>query len=430
MIERLDGPSKDAAKAILKHDYVRVVSHHDADGITAAGIMCAALHRAQIKFKASILSRLDERFVESTIGDPVVVICDMGGSQPDLLDKINAKVIVLDHHVPVSDHLGRIHVNPHLVGIDGSFELSASGVVYKVALSMGDNVDLSGLALTGAIGDMQQMVGANKDILDQAVKSGAVSIKRGLNIGEGDLHELLEFNTEPYLDITGEAEKIDEFLSGLSVSGKLSDLSRDECNRLASALMLKLIKKSPVDVLENLIGNIYVLNREVESNALNLVRMLNSAGKLKKTGLALSLCLRDKSGLGEAYELYIHLQKKLIEEIRRAKETVNGEKSIYVAYTNDDDVPSAMASTLIRYVFTDKPIIVIAPMQNYAKISARGTRRLISDGLDLSVAMRESAQRLGGVGGGHNIASGASIPIERQDEFISILDQIVSDQLS
>ena len=429
MIERLDDLSNNAAKAILKHDYVRVISHHDADGITAAGIMCTALSRAQIQFKASILSRLDEEYAKE-IDDPIVVICDMGGSQPDLIDKIKSEVIILDHHAPLGEHLGRIHVNPHLVGIDGSFELSASGVSYKVAVSMGDNVDLSGLAITGAIGDMQQMVSANKDILDQAANSGAVSIKKGLNIGEGDIHELLEFNTEPYLDISGEPDKVDEFLDSLSVSGKLSDLKSEELKKLTSSIVLKLLKKSPTDVIENLIGDVFVLNREVESNALNLVRMLNSAGKLKKTGLALSLCLRDKSGVNEAYELYIYLQKRLIDEIKKAKENTNDEKSVYVAYTNDEDIPSALASTLIRYVFTDKPVIVIAPLYNFAKVSARGTKKLISDGLDLSVAMREAASRIGGVGGGHNIASGASIPVEKQDEFINILDGIVSDQLS
>lgn len=428
MIERLDDLSQKAAKTILKNDYARVISHHDADGVTAAGIMCNALYRAEIEFKASLISRLDEEFAES-IDDPLVIMCDMGSSQPDVLAKIDSEVVILDHHAPVGELFGNILVNPHLVGLDGSFELSASGVAYKVASYMGDNVDLSGLAITGAIGDMQQMIGGNKDILDQAVKSGTVSIKKGLNIGDCDIHELLEFNTEPYFDITGEPEKIDEFLKDLSISGKLSELSLEKQKKLASALTLRLIKRSPMDVIENMIGNVYTLRKEVEKNALNLVHMLNSSGKLKKTGLALSLCLRDKSGLNEAYELYVYLQKRLIEEIKKAETGIISEKNIRVAFTGDEDIPSALASTLIRYVFCDKPLIVIAPLYNYAKVSARGTKKLISEGLDLSVAMREAASRIGGVGGGHNIASGASIPIDKQDEFINILDSIIGEQI-
>ncbi|MDY6965474.1 MAG: DHH family phosphoesterase [Halobacteriota archaeon] len=428
MIEKLDRLSKDAADTILRHKYLRVISHHDADGITAAGIISSALYRREIQFHTSIISRLDRDFIGG-MGDEAVIFCDMGSSQPDLLAELDSDVIVLDHHSLVSELAGSAHVNPHLVGIHGSFELSASGVAYAVARQMGNNVDLSGLAITGAIGDRQSMTGANGDILSEAVENGIVTVKEGLNMGDGDLHELLEFTTDPYLDITGDPDSVDTFLSELSVQGILSELSSEETKRLNSAIVLKMMKRSPPDVIESIVGSVYLLNREVESNALNLVRMLNASGKLKNTGLALSLCLRDGSRVTEAYEMYLQLQRRLISELKKAEKSIKERKNLRFLYTDDDDVPSALSSSLIRHVFTDKPLLVLCSLHNFSKVSARGTKDLISRGLDLSVAMRKAAEAVGGVGGGHNIASGASVPRGMEEEFIRIADLVIEGQL-
>jgi single-stranded-DNA-specific exonuclease len=64
------------------------------------------------------------------------------------------------------------------------------------------------------------------------------------------------------------------------------------------------------------------------------------------------------------------------------------------------------------------------------KASARGTQDLVARGMDLSVAMRASAEKVGGVGGGHNIAAGATIPSDKRDEFLTLLDDIVGSQLT
>jgi RecJ-like exonuclease len=50
--------------------------------------------------------------------------------------------------------------------------------------------------------------------------------------------------------------------------------------------------------------------------------------------------------------------------------------------------------------------------------------------MDLSVAIRSAAEKVGGVGGGHNIAAGATIPEKRKEEFLDALDSIVGNQLT
>jgi single-stranded DNA-specific DHH superfamily exonuclease len=90
---------------------------------------------------------------------------------------------------------------------------------------------------------------------------------------------------------------------------------------------------------------------------------------------------------------------------------------------------SVVSGLGIRYLYTDMPLITLNHKDDMVKISARGTKPLISRGLDLSVAMRKAAEAVGGAGGGHTIASGASIPPGAEERFLALLDEIVGEQL-
>lgn len=68
---------KKAAGIIKKHDYARVISHYDADGITSAAIICTALIRIGIQFHSSIVSKLDRAFIQD-LDEDLIIICDMG----------------------------------------------------------------------------------------------------------------------------------------------------------------------------------------------------------------------------------------------------------------------------------------------------------------------------------------------------------------
>ncbi len=431
MIGKLHSMSKSAADLIRKHDYARIISHNDADGLTSAGIVCHALNRAGIGFHVTISSRLDEDTV-SGIGDELVIFCDMGSGRPELISSLGVDAVVIDHHVPVSEEIGgAVHVNCHLVGVEGSTDVSAAGISYSVAVQMNkNNVDLAGLALTGAMGDRQLTRGVNLSILDEGIKCGAISTRKGLNIGDGDIVELLTYGTDPFLEFTGDEEGVKTFLDKLGISGNTQDMDDAAIRRLASAIILKIIRSAPDDVIENLIGDVYTLKHEVVSNPVNFVNLLDAVGKLDRAGLGVSLCLRDESGLQEAADIYHVYQNKVISGLRYAIDNSEEANSVRYVFANDKDVTAALASTLVRYVFTDRPLMIFNSIGEYWKLSSRGTRKHVSGGLDLAYAMSEGAKSVGGVGGGHNIASGARIPKGSEDEFIRAVDNIVSKQLS
>ncbi|AKB77789.1 Single-stranded-DNA-specific exonuclease RecJ [Methanosarcina horonobensis HB-1 = JCM 15518] len=433
-IEKLINLAKNAADKIRKHNFVRVVSHNDADGLTSAGIMAQALLRADIPFQLSIAAKLDEAVIEEvnrTIsqGD-LVIFCDMGSGQPELIGKVKADVVVLDHHQPVGQSPAKAVVNAHMVGIDGATDISASGTCYLVARKLGTgNIDLAGLAIAGAVGDRQLFRTANAFILEEALKAGVVSVRKGLKIGDGNLVNVLAYSTEPFLDITGYPEKAAEFLNQLEISGNIEDLSESELSKLASAIALKLVRQASPEAIEAVIGEFFLLNRELVHNVYDFISILNTCGKQKVYGLALSLCLKDSGILDEALSLTKEHEKNLALDIRESVEKIRKGENIWYINTVEAVSTGSLATTVVRYLHPELPFICVNESEGVLKVSARGTRELVSKGLDLAFALREAAGAVGGNGGGHSVASGASIPMGSTEEFLSIADRIIGEQL-
>ena len=433
-LEKLINLAKNAAEKIRKHRFARVVSHNDADGLTSAGIMAQALLRAGICFQLSIVGRLDEAVIDEVnkgiSRDELVIFCDMGSGQPELIGKVAADVIVLDHHLPVGQSPAKVVVNAHLVGIDGATDISASGTCYLVARELSlNNIDLAGLAIAGAVGDKQLFQTANAFILEEALKAGIISVRKGLKVGDGDLVDVLTRTTEPFLDITGYPEKVKEFLDQLELSGKIEDLSEEEMSRLANAVALKLVRQASPEAIEAVIGEVLLLDRELVRNVYDFISILNTCGKQKIYGLAISLCLKDQEIVNEALSLKNEHEKKLALDIRENIEKTRKGENLWYVITVDALSTGSLASTVVRYLHPELPFICINESEGILKVSARGTRELVSKGLDLAFAMREAAGAVGGSGGGHSVASGAAIPIGTAEEFLSIADQIIGGQL-
>jgi single-stranded-DNA-specific exonuclease len=435
-MKRLDELAEAAAKSLLQCDSFRVISHNDADGVTSAGLICNALFREDIPFHATLVSRLDDTVIDSIEGP--VIFCDMGSGKPDLISRVDSEVFVFDHHRPVGK-LDCIHVNPHLVGIDGAFELSASGTVYTVVRKMGEssgngpdkeksNLDLAGLALVGALGDRQAMRGANRAILEEALNAGVVEIRPGLKMEDGSLDEIFEKSIEPLLDMTGDSIKVAKFLDEINVHGELQNLGQEDLSKLSTSLVLKLLMQGSF-AADSVVGEAIRLKKEVVENAFEMVHILNACGKLGSTGLALTLCLRDDSVLQECKEIADDYRSKILLEVKRLKNNLQEMDNIRYFIDNDLEAAGVLAGMAIRYLYPDRPLIVMNRIEEMVKISARGNRVLVSKGLDLSVALKEAAEVAGGGGGGHNVASGAAIPLGKEEAFLRHVNEVVGKQL-
>ena len=80
---------------------------------------------------------------------------------------------------------------------------------------------------------------------------------------------------------------------------------------------------------------------------------------------------------------------------------------------------------------SDIPLLGFAEKENgEIKASIRATEQLVEKGLNLSTAIKKAATTFKGIGGGHNIAAGATIPKGKEEEFLDVLEKEIKNQLS
>jgi len=464
--------AKRAAEFLLenidKGKNILVISHMDADGISAAGIMGKALFNAEAKFCIRIERWMDEKVLDEAClhgEDALLVFTDMGSGYLDILGaKVgNRPIVILDHHQPIgASNESFLQVNPHLFGIDGSREISSAGIAYLVAKFLDKkNINLAYLAVVGALGDLQDkfdergLGGVNDLIVKDAVESGFLKVETDLLFFGREtrpIHKALAYTANPYIPgISGEEDKSLAFLSELNIKLKrndrwraLRDLSQDEKRRLFSALHDYLVSRGfRSEVAMRLLGKVYVLVKEEPWTPLRDARefalLLNATGRMEVPGLGVAICMGDR---GKAYEEAL----KTLDEYRRTitkylrwldehSDRIEEWESIYILH-GEKDIDERAVSTISTILSTnlpkpDKPLIAYSfiPREKILKISARTTDLLTRKGLNLGEIIRVAAEKCSGVGGGHDIAAGAQIPYERKMEFLRNVSLLVKEQI-
>ncbi len=354
-----------------------------------------------------------------------------------------------------------LQVNPHLHGIDGATDVSGSGVAYFVAKTVNaENINLSPIALVGALGDMQdkydqrQLGGLNEKILQDAVNANLVNVEKDLTFFGREtrpIHKTLASTTSPFIPgISGEEDKSLAFLASLDIKTKdgekwraLRDLSEEEKKRLCSALADHLMSKGLHFEVANLIGNIYVLVKEEPWTPLRDARefavVLNSTGRMDRPSLGIAICMGDRSSALEEANGVLDEYRKSINKylgwVMEAPERMRELENIYVVYGENfinEKIIGTVSSILTGSLPNpEKPLIAYANVesQNAAKFSARTTESAIRKGVNLGDVMRIASEKCTGNGGGHNIAAGGQVPIEQIANFINIVNELVGKQL-
>jgi hypothetical protein len=329
------------------------------------------------------------------------VLCDLGAGIEDLPEG----TMVIDHHQP--HFTGEFHANPHLFGIDGDRDLSASGTAYLVAQNLGDNRDLAGLALLGIMGDHQALGGRNLEIFNDGVGNGIINPNRGLRLAGRDMREKWFMAINPYLDgISGDEIAVDAIMT--QAAGK--DAVR--LDLLLSLSVLQIIPNADAGCIEEVYGDTYALEREVIPDAHALASVIDACGKSGRGDLGASLCLRYSRDAEAAWEIARTHRLNVITAIRTVTGTFSGQDGVFE--TGDPTVASDLADALACHSTRPSPIAVVARDGEICRISARCPPTLDRD---LGSVLRVLAQSFGGNGGGHRYRAGATIPCTQLDAF-------------
>jgi len=451
-----------------KNSQFFVLSHFDADGLAAAGIIGKALIRLGSTFQLRTAKQLDEETISEALatGPDVIIFSEIGSGYLEVIRKSlkTQKCLVLDHHKPLGQAPPNIvHINPHEYGIDGARDVGGSGVVYLVTKSIQDaNVDLSPLAVVGALGDMQDknekrtLRGLNELIVDDAVKNELMRTDTDLILYGREtrpIHKALAFTTNPFLPgLSGEEDKCLALLRSAEIpietqgrSRTIADLSLEEKQNLLTKIIQHITSLHfPGNVALNLIGTSYTLLREQSGTQLRDARefasLLNACGRMRKPGIAVSICLGERGSiLDDVQQLvaeYRQTLAKYVEWLSQAHDRIVELKTTYVVHGEgivDENMTGAISSMVSSagIMGTDKALLVLArTASGKIRVSARAPRALIEKHVNLDLAMRGAAEKSSGIGGGHDVAAGAQIPEEMLEEFLKNVDETILSQMS
>ena len=436
------GEAANMLKEHIENDSViRLISHNDADGISAAAVIANALAEEDVQFHTTIIPRLKEDTVNQLRSEKydLFIFSDMGSPFIKEFNTYKHDVIVADHHQVdgTASESNVIHVNPHLFEIDGSRDLCGAGSAYLTVRDL-EKKHLAYFALVGAFGDMQGQngfTGVNKMILDDARESGVVEIHEGLKIvskASEPIFKSLAYTFSPPLPgISGDLEGAQEFLERMNLSYgiKFTDMEDEEKDLLKDALC---------EINPEIFGDCYTVPKEVPMlrDLEEYSYILDACGKNKKQGLGLSIALGERD---QALDVALRLQRQYRDQIVRGLEWIkrNGAEqlnSIQYLYSEDKVLKSVMGTIAsiglsVELIDDTKPVIGMSRLHNDIKISGRTTRDMVAKGVNLGQALRDSSNNFMGTGGGHDIAAGAMIPYEAKDQFLHLVDEMVEYQL-
>ncbi len=453
-----------AANAVKSAKSALVISHIDADGIAAGSIASIALRRLGIDHTVVFEKKITEEVVNNVNSskEDIVWICDLGSGYLSEFNKDG--LIITDHHVPdnrkrsrqatLDDFSATFHVNPHCFGIDGSIEISGAGSTYLVAKKIDPrNIDMAYLALIGAVGDFQDgresgLVSLNRMIVDDAVKAGDVLPENDLRLFGRETRSLVQFlqySNDPEIPgLSNSGHACVKFYSDLGIDldtgGRLrswNDLAPSEKGKATSKLLRML--GNPMDA-KHLYGEVYTLPRFDLGTGLRdakeFATILNSCGRYEDAETGMRICCGDRTALEDAERNRTEHRRNISTAIGYIRENHLMRESRFIQYFDAGDqiketVVGIVAGMMLNSDECKKwlPIIAFADADDGVKVSARADRSLVDRGLNLSAIMKKAAELVGGFGGGHSVAAGATIPPERKEEFLEIVEDLVSCQV-
>ncbi len=448
---------------------IRVTSHLDADGLASASILSCYLRRLNANFSVHIVQQLDDEAVRGDVfglpGD-LYVFADLGSGQKPLIREHRpegAEVVIIDHHQPSEandDHL--LEVNPAYLDMDASTETCGATLSYLVA-SQHRAVDgrEGALAIVGAIGDRldrgekRSFKGLNEEIFSDISAEGQVERTLGLCLFGFETRPVvkcLEYTTDPMLPgLTGSESSSFAFMKKIGVEPvkdghwrALSELSESELQRLTSSLVKYLISKGVrASVAESLIGYVYTIRGEERGSPLRDVReyasLLNACGRLNHPGIGLAIGVGDRrQHYAEAQSLLVDYRKKIggymdwLASNPRVIQRKGNVTCLFGGSKIDEKIIGTVTSLALssQMISDERPVLAFADSGNgKVKVSSRVASGLVAKGVNLGEALRVAAEAVGGFGGGHNAAAGASIPEGSEADFIDSVETTIDSQL-
>jgi single-stranded-DNA-specific exonuclease len=428
----------DLLRSVPRSRRIRIVSHYDADGIAAAGVLCTAVYRAGYGFHASLMRNPFTKGFDRlrTEKNELIVFSDMGSGQIETIESLGCKAIILDHHQFLTEKTSKnlIQINANLFDSDGNYDVSGATLSYLFATTLDPaNEDLAPLALAGATGDKQFIGGfrgLNKTILENALQKKLLTEQTSIKLCGDTIVDALYYSVDPYFPgISGNRETIETMLEQFHVNktASISDIPPKAMTQLQSYLLFVLLKAGcQQNILDMTIRKRYLTSRGWELE--RFADLLDACGKNGHRSLGLSLCLGDGTLWNDALQVEKDYKQKLLDGLRGLEGAIRETQGMRYFYSESSSLGGVIAGIAMNYILDEKkPLFSLTRKEtdDEVHVSCRGNQQLVKQGLDLGGAMKTVGEKLGGFGGGHKIAAGATIAFGKEQEFLDQVDRLL-----
>jgi len=428
---------RNAVERVKDCNFVRVIAHYDADGVSSASMIFATLLRANKEFQISFLKDVSAENLGNLLKGSFdcAIIVDTGSSLVSFLENFE-NVIILDHHPPERDSEKVIHINPHFCNISGTTDACGSTLAYIFSIYMDEeNWKNYHAFLSGVIGDRQHVngySGLNRDIVS-FIEANGVKKLNDITLEGPTVRDMLVLATDPFLpEFTGNEKNVLALLNSLGIKydESPSNLNDEQKTALYSWIALQLMKSNvETDIIQGLTTDKHVLESYGMFD-LTLSNYVDAASRMNRQGLALSFLSGNVEKKDEIIDVWAEFKNILIRELYNGLKNRVEMESIQYFYVNEDSIAGAASGVLMNYALDrNRPVIALHDSNRSVHVSARGTRSLVMRGLNLGYAMKKCAESGGGTGGGHDIAAGATVPKESVKNFLNCLNAEIGKQI-
>jgi len=461
LLARYRSLAPDVMKIARSGKRILVVTHLDADGLCSGSIVFAALMRKGANAVLRSVPDLDQRSIAAlgSQGFDFYIFTDLASTLVKELEAaFQGRCLVLDHHqIPEEDAGNPSVVNAWRYGFDGGNESCSSAMAYFFASVLdAANDDLSPLAVVGALADRQDagpgrsLTGMNRAAMEDAQARGLLSVTKDLMFTGREtrpIHEAIALTSTPFLKgLTGSKDSVLAALHQAGMTLKdggtwrtISSLTPDEKMKLTEVIASTLgAAEGATEAMASLVGETYTFQFEDSFTPLRDARefgtLLNACGRMGAAGTGISICLGDRS---EALKAAMKTLADYRSGINKALEALTSEPSrmeqhgSVVLVRGEGVVDERLLGPVISILtsspeFKDKVLVGRAESRDSdLKISSRVGGAFTGD-VNLGIIMREAAEGVDGVGGGHASAAGAKIPAAKAEHFSKAVLERVS----
>ncbi len=399
-------------KKILSFESPTIVHHYDADGISAAAIIEMFLEEHGKNVEKISFKVLNDENISKIKDIPEKIVVDFGTNDAPNL----GEAIIIDHHTPRKQYPNVL--NPHYYGIDGSVEISTSGLA---SLVVGSHEEIG---ILGATGDRQKFIGKNKELLDRALEKEKIIAQEDLKLFGKHYRPIHTMLTYYFPDFLLNPKQVFSFLRKANVpikrDGKwltYEDLTLEEKERLVSAVVEKALYMWGLEKIDEVYGTAYII-KPWDYEIRELATIVNATGRQGKTEVGIRICKGDLKAFQEGLNILKKHQKEVAKGLRLAETDLEEYENFYLL-----DGRGKVSDTVIGVVISiieknyRKPVVGMALDGDYVKLSIRSSQ------VHVGKVIEKVLEEVNGIGGGHESAGGAHIDPEHLEHFLKSLNK-------